>query len=106
MSPKNQPLTPAGGAGSVSVTAPTGCAWVARSSATWLTITSGESGSGNGTVAYRAAVNTGSSARTATVSVGGQTVTVTQSGTGSCRTTLNSTSRSVSSKSSTGRRSR
>jgi hypothetical protein len=102
MSPNNRALTPAGGIGSVSVTAPTGCAWAARSSATWLSITSGESGSGNGTVAYRAAVNTASSARTATVSVGGQTVTVTQSGTGSCRTTLNSTSRSLSSKSSTG----
>ena len=60
----------------MSVTAPAGCAWAASSSAGWLTITSGGSGSGNGTVVYNAAVNSATTARVATVSVGGQTVTV------------------------------
>src|SRR4029450_5675101 len=38
-----------GGTGSVSVTAPDGCAWTAASNATWITITSGASGNGDGT---------------------------------------------------------
>ena len=47
-----------GGDGSVIVTS--GCApWSAASTAAWLTVTSGASGSGNGTVTYHVAVNTG-----------------------------------------------
>ena len=76
ISPNSQTLATAGGAGSVNVTAPTGCAWAAGSSAGWLTITSGASGSGNGTVSYNVAVNATTSARVATVSVGGQSPTV------------------------------
>ena len=76
IAPNSQALATAGGAGSVNVTAPTGCAWGASSSAGWLTITSGASGSGNGTVSYNVAVNATTSARVATVSVGGQSSTV------------------------------
>ena len=35
-----------------------GCAWTATSSAPWLTVTSGASGNGNGTVGYSVAANT------------------------------------------------
>ena len=65
------------GTGSFNVTAGTGCAWTATSNQSWLTITSGASGSGNGTVNYSATANTGAS-RSAVISVGGQTFTVTQ----------------------------
>ena len=61
----------------VAVTAGTGCTWTASSSASWLTVTSGASGSGNGSVGYAIAANTGA-ARSATLTVGGRTVTVSQ----------------------------
>ena len=47
-----------GGSGSTAVTATTGCAWTGVSNATsWLTVTSGASGNGNGTVAFSFAAN-------------------------------------------------
>ena len=68
----------AGEAESVAVTSPTGCAWTAASTASWLTVTSGASGSGNGTVALTVAANTVATARTGTATIAGQTFTVTQ----------------------------
>src|SRR5919201_1276100 len=38
--------------GSVTVTAGTGCSWTAASNVSWITITAGASGSGNGSVSY------------------------------------------------------
>jgi hypothetical protein len=58
----------AGGTGSLSVTAGTGCAWTATSSATFITISSGATGNGNGTVAFTVAANTGA-ARSGTLTV-------------------------------------
>ena len=61
------------------VTAPTGCAWTGVSNNTsWLTVTSGASGSGNGTVAFSAARIPSTSPRTGTLTIGGQTFSVTQ----------------------------
>jgi virginiamycin B lyase len=50
----------AGGPASVSVTAGTGCAWMATSDSLWLTISSGSSGTGAGTIFLSANANTGS----------------------------------------------
>ena len=75
-----QPTTafgPEGGTGSVPVTATAGCAWTAVSSATFVTIATGASGSGNGTAAFSVAANSGS-ARTATLTIAGTTTTITQ----------------------------
>src|SRR5947207_2549238 len=47
-----------GGSGSIAVTAPTGCAWTATSGASFVSITSGATGSGNGTVQFTVAPNT------------------------------------------------
>jgi hypothetical protein len=69
------PLT--GGTGSFNVTAPAGCSWTAVTGASWITINSGASGTGNGTVAFTAAANPGAS-RSDTIVVAGQTFTVTQ----------------------------
>ena len=70
---------PAGGAsGSFDVRTADGCGWAANSNASWLSITAGATGSGNGTVRYTAAANTGPQ-RTGTMTAGGQTFTVTQS---------------------------
>jgi hypothetical protein len=76
LSPTGQSMTAAGGTGSVGVTALTGCAWTAVSNATWLTVTSGASGSGNGTVAFSAAANSATSPRTGTLTIGGVTFTL------------------------------
>ncbi|MBK9675672.1 MAG: hypothetical protein IPO82_10765 [Betaproteobacteria bacterium] len=77
LSPGSSSVAAAASGGTVAVSAPTGCAWTAASSASWLTVTAGASGSGNGTVTYAAATNTGTT-RTANLTVGGQTFTVTQ----------------------------
>ena len=80
ISPNNQSFGASGGASNVSVTATAGCAWTAVSNASWIAITSGASGSGNGTVSYSVLANTGSSQRTGTMTIAGQTFTVTQAG--------------------------
>ena len=69
-----------GGTGGVRVTAASGCTWTAAVSAPWITLTSGESGNGNGTVNYAIGANTNNPSRTATITIAGQTFTVTQSG--------------------------
>lgn len=67
-----------GGTGSVPITAGTGCAWTATSSAAFVTISSGATGNGNGTVAFTVAQNTGA-ARSATLTIAGATsFTITQ----------------------------
>ena len=66
---------------SVAVLAGTGCPWTATSGTSWLTILSGSSGSGNGTVVFSAAANTNTcSPRTGTLTIGGQIFTVNQNG--------------------------
>ena len=78
ISPTSASVAAVGGNGSVSVTASSACSWTARSDATWITIASGASGSGNGTVGYSVAPNAGGAARTGTLTIGGQSFTVNQ----------------------------
>jgi uncharacterized protein (TIGR03437 family) len=80
ISPTSASIAADGGSGSVTVTAPSGCAWTAASNANWITITSGVPGAGNGTVQYSVAANTSTSSRTGTLTIAGQTFTVTQAG--------------------------
>jgi hypothetical protein len=77
ISPTNASYAAAGGAGTVAVTVGTGCAWTAVSNDGWITVTAGQTGSGNGTVSYSVAANTGP-ARTGTITIAEQTFTVTQ----------------------------
>jgi hypothetical protein len=44
----------------------------------WITVTSGASGSGNGSVGFTVAANTAQTQRTGVVTVAGQAVSVTQ----------------------------
>jgi hypothetical protein len=70
-----------GGSGNVAVTASLdNCAWSATSNAPWIIVTSGASGTGNGTVGYAVSANTSLSSRTGTITIAGQTFTVTQAG--------------------------
>ena len=66
------------GSGSVNVTTTAGCPWTATSNANWITINSGSPGSGNGTLNFTVAANTGL-ARTGTLTIAGQSFTVNQS---------------------------
>ena len=78
LNPSSASAPAAGGTGTIPVTATTGCAWTAVSNAAWITITSGASGSGNGTVGYTVVSGTGAE-RVGTITIAGQTFTVTQS---------------------------
>jgi len=84
----------AGASGSFDVRAGDGCAWAANTNASWLAVTSGTSGSGNGTVRYTVAANSGPQ-RTGTITAGGQTFTVTQ-GAG-CSYSISPTTQNVAS---------
>ena len=50
-----------------------GCTWTAVRDVYWITILSGASGSGNGTVNYSVAAYTGTTPRSGTLTIGGQT---------------------------------
>jgi hypothetical protein len=64
------------------------CAWNATSSAPWLTITAGVSGSGDGDVRWAAATNTDSAPRTGALAIATHTFTVHQAGSAPVQVTL------------------
>lgn len=68
---------PEGGTDTATVAAGSACAWTSTSSASFLAVTVGASGTGNGTVQFTVAVNTGAE-RTGTLSIAGATITITQ----------------------------
>jgi hypothetical protein len=70
-----------GSTGIVNVTA-TGasCGWTAVSNSSFITVTSGASGTGNGTVGFTVAANSGP-ARTGTITIAGKTFSISQDGT-------------------------
>jgi subtilisin len=78
INPASQSVGFGGGTGSFSVSAGTGCGWSAITNASWVTITSGFSGSGNGTVNFSIGANNTQAERSGTIVAGGRTFTVTQ----------------------------
>jgi hypothetical protein len=66
------------GSAIVTVTTATGCNWTAFSNASFINITSGSSGTGNGTVQYSVAANGTTAIRNGTLTIAGQTFTVYQ----------------------------
>lgn len=97
ISPSSNSVPANGGTGTVTVTTShQACTWTAASNASWLTITSGSSGTGNGSVTYQAAANPNTSSRTGSLTIAGQTHTVTQAGQpASCTLSISPTSNSV-----------
>jgi hypothetical protein len=77
IAPASVSLSAAGGGGSVSVSAGGGCTWTADSAASWITVTSGSTGSGNGSVGYLVLPNTGGE-RTGSIAIAGRSFVVTQ----------------------------
>ncbi len=67
------------GNGSVNVTTQPGCSWSAVALVNWITITSGDSGTGNGSVGFSFSENMDVSTRKGEIIVEGQTATVMQS---------------------------
>jgi hypothetical protein len=64
--------------GSVNVSAGSGCGWSAVSNVSWITVTGGTAGNGNGAVTFSVSANTTSASRSGTLAIAGQTYTVEQ----------------------------
>ena len=80
--PFSNAFGPAGGSGGVAVTTSPNCSWTASTdpgSWDWIGISSGGSGTGNGTVNYFVLANTTGATRTGILTIAGRTFTVTQS---------------------------
>ncbi len=68
------------GMGSINVTTPVGCAWAAESNNSWITISSGGSGVGDGVVEYSIDENVSSEQRIGTIIIADIAFTVVQDG--------------------------
>jgi hypothetical protein len=64
------------------VVAPAGCAWSANSPSSFVHVTAGASGTGNGTVTFSVDQNTSSEARSGEINIGGHQVIIAQAGNG------------------------
>src|SRR6185436_19778532 len=94
ISPTNQSFGASGEtSSSVVVAAASGCKWTAVSNANWITITSGSSGNGDGTVNYSVDANPGTSPRTGAMTIAGLTFAVIQ-GSSLCSFSIDPTSQS------------
>ncbi|MFN8062588.1 MAG: hypothetical protein U0Q12_25775 [Vicinamibacterales bacterium] len=85
------------GTATVTVTTQSGCGWSAASQASWLSVASGASGTGNGSVTVSYGTNTGAT-RAGSLVIAGQTVTVNQtaiSAPSACSYTVNPTALSI-----------
>jgi hypothetical protein len=83
-----------GGSIDIAVTANRECAWEARSDADWLTLRSGGTGQGDGTIHYAAAANALITTRQGVVAVNDRQVAITQ-GAAPCVFSLDRSERSV-----------
>lgn len=90
--PQNFPFT--GGSSNFAVTTQAGCNWTVGGPS-WVTVTSGTSGTGNGTVNYTVTPNTGP-ARSGFITVSDKSVKVSQDVCVACVFTLNLTSKNFS----------
>jgi glucose/arabinose dehydrogenase len=80
LSPVSQSFVAAGGTGSITLTVEERCAWLAVPSASWITITSSNVGSGSSTVTYTVSANTSGKPRKGTITFGNTVFTVKQKG--------------------------
>ena len=79
ITPTSQAIPAAGGSGGpVTVTTAAHCSWTARSNVSWMTITSGATGTGNGSVGFTAPLNNSGAPRIGSLTIAGHTFTVSQ----------------------------
>jgi hypothetical protein len=81
INPTSAAPTAAGGNFSATVTTTSGCPWSASSAVNWITILTGASGNGSGTVMYSVQSNSSAAVRSGSLSIAGSSLAVTQSGT-------------------------
>jgi hypothetical protein len=79
LSANSSSLSSSVGSGSFNVVTTAGCPWTVTNNSSFITITSGSSGTGNGTVSYSFTANAGDS-RIGTLTIATQTFTAIQSG--------------------------
>ena len=79
ITPTSQNVAATGGTGTVAVSEQGGCGWTASSQASWITVTSGSTGTGNGSVTFNVAANTGAS-RSGSLTIAGRAFSVAQAG--------------------------
>ena len=77
--PPDHSFGASGGNGNILVIVTGACTWTATSDVSWVTVTSGASGTGNGLVQFVVAVNDGP-ARTGTLTIAGRRYLVTEAG--------------------------
>ena len=78
VSPRNRSFTAEGGSAFVNMAAQDACSWSAISNDNWITITSGATGSGWGTIYYSVSANTTGAERSGTLTIQGQTFRIYQ----------------------------
>lgn len=78
ISPTNKTIQSTGGTGTILASSQNNCSWTAVSNVSWISVKSGNTGSGNGSVSYTVAANPYRSQRTGTLTIAGQTFTVIQ----------------------------
>lgn len=79
ISPAEAVYTAESATGQVSVAASDGCPWSVANTNAWITILSGQSGTGSGTVSYQVQSNSTPISRSAIISIANQTFVVSQS---------------------------
>jgi len=85
--PSVSAFPPEGGTGSVAVTAASTCSWTAASNSTFVTISQGATGAGNGTVQFAVAANAATADRTGAMTIAGSSVSISQRGSATQPTT-------------------
>ena len=79
LSVSSQTIASGAASGSVNVLTTAGCSWTASSNASWISVSSGATGTGNGPVGFAIQANTTGATRTGTLTIAGHTFTITQS---------------------------
>ena len=80
ISPANALYNKDSSTGTFAVSAGDQCQWSAASTTSWIGVTSGSTGTGNGTLGYSVERNRTITERTGTITVGSRTFTITQAG--------------------------
>ena len=77
LSEQDAPFSAAGGERSVGVTTPVGCTYETVLGPSWISVTSGASGNGDGTLVYTVDQNSTTAPRSGSLTIGGQTLQIT-----------------------------
>jgi hypothetical protein len=80
ISPASAQFQENGGQGTINISTQNGCNWISSEQLSWITFTSGSSGSGSGTVKYSVVSNTSTSSRSGTITVAGKVFSISQTG--------------------------